>query len=251
MRTSLYILPFWLFICKGTVFASEIPAEKDLPFKKIKFQVLDLKTKEPLARGEESITYNDGKITKITEYFSTGKNPSILQSEMATTRLSNLNVLEYRFKNSQTGEMVELTMPTPPDASVVYSAKQGDPPKKSEYKWSERTIIGKTLHHFIVRNWKAIIAGEKPDFDLFVPMKRDQFKFRLRKKGEERYKNKTTHLVSLEPANWAIRALVPRMHFFYAVQDGIPVLLKYEGATTVAIDGDESREVAIDFEYET
>jgi hypothetical protein len=41
------------------------------------------------------------------------------------------------------------------------------------------------------------------------------------------------------------------MDFFYTVKSGIPVLVRYEGATTVAINGDDKKEVAIEFEYES
>jgi hypothetical protein len=82
-------------------------------------------------------------------------------------------------------------------------------------------------------------------------MKRDQFKFRVRKDRDIQLKEQTAHVVSLEPANWAIRALVPRMDFFYTVKNGVPVLVRYEGATTVAINGDDKREVAIEFSYES
>lgn len=225
--------------------------ESELPFKKIMFRVLDIKTNNELANGIETIAYKNGSITKNTEYYAADKNRSIIQTELASTNLANLTINEYRFKNNQTGEQVELAMSNPPVALVSYTQKKDDKPQKSEYRWTDRTIIGKTLHHFIVRNWTILSAGKSPDFDLYVPMKRDQFKFRVRKDRDVQIKDQVAHVVSLEPANWAIRALVPRMDFFYAVKNGVPVLVRYEGATTVAINGDDKREVAIEFSYET
>lgn len=225
--------------------------ESELPFKKIIFRVLDIKSHNELANGIETIAYKNGSITKNTEYYTPDKNRTIIQTELATTILANLTINEYRFKNNQTGEQVELSMTSPPLATVSYTQKRDEKPQKSEYRWTDRTIIGKTLHHFIVRNWASLIAGKSPDFDLYVPMKRDQFKFRVRKDRDVQIKDQTAHVVSLEPANWAIRALVPRMDFFYAVKNGVPVLVRYEGATTVAINGDDKREVAIEFSYES
>jgi len=242
-----------LTIPQTMALGQSVPAnyESELPFKKIIFRVLDIKTNSELASGVETIAYKNGSITKNTGYYTSDKNRSIIQTELATTTLANLTINEYRFKNNQTGEQVELAMTTPPVALVNYTPKKDDKTQKSEFRWTDRTIIGKTLHHYIVRNWPSLIAGKSPDFDLYVPMKRDLFKFRVRKDRDIQLKDQTAHVVSLEPANWAIRALVPRMDFFYAVKNGVPVLVRYEGATTVAINGDDKREVAIEFSYES
>ncbi len=247
--TALLIVMSHLSIASAQT--SPLAQESELPFKKIIFRVLDIKSHNELASGIETIAYKNGSITKNTEYYTTDKNRTIIQTELATTTLANLTINEYRFKNNQTGEQVELSMTSPPLATVSYTQKRDEKPQKSEYRWTDRTIIGKTLHHFIVRNWASLIAGKSPDFDLYVPMKRDQFKFRVRKDRDVQIKDQTAHVVSLEPANWAIRALVPRMDFFYAVKNGVPVLVRYEGATTVAINGDDKREVAIEFTYES
>lgn len=230
---------------------SELTPEGELPFKKILFRVVDLKSNQPIAHGVETINIDDGKITKNTEYYTPGKRSSIIQSEVATSNLKNLAVSEYRFKNNHTGEQVELLMKAPPVARLTYIAKASDPPQQFEYRWSDRTVVGKTLHHFIVRNWRHLLDGKSPEFELFVPMKRDHFKFRIRRDREVKINDQMTQLISLEPANWAIRAFVPRMEFFYVTRQGLPVLVRYEGATTVTINGDDKREVVVDFEYES
>ena len=56
--------------------------------------------------------------------------------------------------------------------------------------------------------------------------------------------------VSLELDNWALRQLAPSMMFYYRERDGLPVLERYEGPTTVVIDNDANRKVIIDFQYE-
>ena len=241
-------------VCAITPLASQEAAltpEQELPFKKINFRVLDIKTNAPLATGIETIVISSGKITKNTEYFTADKGRSVIQSEFATTDLKNLTINEYKFKNNQTGEQVELSMPVPPLARLKYVAKTNDKSENFDYRWSNQTVVGKTLHHYIVRNWMGLLGGKSPEFELFVPMKRDHFKFRVRRDRDVKLKDQQAHVISLEPANWAIRALVPRMDFFYAVKSGVPVLVRYEGATTVAINGDDQKEVAIEFEYES
>jgi hypothetical protein len=225
--------------------------EQELPFKKIIFTVLDIKTKKPLATGFETISIQSGQITKNTEYYSVPPKRSLIQSELAVSDLKTLTLQQYRFNNIQTGENVELAMATPPTARLVYKSSSVSKPENFEYQWTSRTIVGKTLHHFIVRNWINLLDGKSPEFDLFVPMKRDHFKFRVRHDREAAFQSAPLSVISLEPSNWAIRALVPRMEFFYALKNGLPVLKRYEGRTTVTIDGDDQREVAIEFDYET
>jgi len=227
-----------------------VDVEQELPFKKIIFKVLDPKSGEELAWGEETIQCREKILTKSTQYYLPGASKKVIQTESSVANLENLQVREYKFSNESTGERVDLSMAQPPIAELVYVEKPNKNPERSQYKWTDRTIIGKTLHHYIVRKWNDIIRDAAPDFDLFVPMKRDYFGFRLRKDGETKIRGQIAQVISLEPKNWAIRKLVPRMHFHYVVINGIPQLVRYEGATTVAINGDETREVAIEFNYE-
>lgn len=245
-----------LFFLAPGIFASETPLQKpiphnDLPFKRIIFRVFDYKNNDILASGIETINIQDGFIIKNTEYYATEKNAQIIQIESATTDLKTLLTSNYSFKNNTTGEQVHLSMKEPPLARLVYIPKVDEKPQKFEYKWTKNTVIGKTLHHYITRNWANLMGGKQPDFELFVPMKRDRFKFRIRRDRTLNYKGNSTHVISLEPANWAIRALVPRMEFFYTLKGDLPLLVRYEGATTVAINGDDKREVAIEFNYES
>jgi hypothetical protein len=250
-----YAMPLCVFAClalSGLAIGQEITAigfDKELPFKKITFKVLDPKSGAELAWGEESIDYQETAIKKSTVYYRPGPTKKIIQSESSVVSLDTLQVKEYMFSNDTTGEKVDLTMRQPPVAELVYVEKPNKAPERSQYKWTEQTIIGKTLHHFIVRKWNDIIRDRRPEFVLFVPMKRDSFGFRLRKEREAKLGGQVAYVISLEPQNWAIRKLVPRMDFYYVVVEGLPRLSRYEGATTVAINGDSDREVAIDFDY--
>ena len=229
----------------------QVSIENDLPFKRIVFRVLDYKNSQLIASGVETINVQNGVITKSTEYYAAEKERPIIQSESAITDLKTLLTREYMFKNITTGEQVQLSMKDPPLAKLVYVPKANEKAQIFEYKWGNNTVIGKTLHHYINRNWSNLMSGKQPEFELFVPMKRDHFKFRIRRDRTVTHKNQSTHVISLEPTNWAIRALVPRMEFFYVVRDDLPLLVRYEGATTVTINGDDKREVAIEFNYES
>ena len=57
--------------------------------------------------------------------------------------------------------------------------------------------------------------------------------------------------ISLELDQWALRQLAPSMLFMYKEVSGVPRLERYEGPTTVTIDGDPDRKVRIEFRYQT
>jgi hypothetical protein len=85
---SLYLLSSVFALTNA--YSQEVTPEQELPFKKIIFRVLDIKSNAPLALGVETIEVTPGKITKNTEYFTADKSRDVIQSESATTDLKNL-----------------------------------------------------------------------------------------------------------------------------------------------------------------
>jgi steroid 5-alpha reductase family enzyme len=229
--------------------------QKELPFKRIEFVVKDLAKQEVLSVGRETIVFEGDVISKNTEYFLTSTLPAddkeSVQTEQSKVQLSDLRILDYYMINRQVGEEVKLA---PVNGSEKYQAeyrpKKDTPMTKDQIEWTKKMIVGKTLHHLIVRKWSEIKQSKDVEFRLLVPMKRDSFSFRVRKSSDITDKNKiTTSVLSLEPTNWAIRSLVPKMDFHYQVLDSLPTLVRYEGATTIPINGDDKRLVSIDFSY--
>ena len=228
--------------------ATEIDYKQELPFSRIDFTVKDLKSGKEIAWGEESIVYDSGTITKATLYYPPGTERKVLQEETSKVALASLEVKEYLLSNKASGEKATVEMISK-TATVSYQEKPADKPKTMSYEWTPQSIIGKTLHHYIVRYWDKIIAGKAPDFNLLVPMKMDHFMFRTRLKSADQVDGKNLYVISLEPASWAIRNFVPQMDFNYRIVDGAPLLVSYVGATTITIDGDDKRLVTINFSY--
>jgi steroid 5-alpha reductase family enzyme len=220
----------------------------DLPFAAIHFKVFDKKSGKEISWGEETIDSKGDQLVKVTEYYPPGAEKKVIQRESSSVNMKDLYVEEYQLSNFMSGETA--TIKNKEGSLLVgYQEKSTDPVKEIKYIWSKATIIGKTLHHFIVRNWNDIIAGNPSKFDLLVPMKQESFGFRTRLVRTYDKATSKVHVISLEPQNWAIRTLVPQMDFHYTVQNGLPRLDYYEGATTIAIDGDDDRIVTIDFKY--
>lgn len=231
--------------------AAEAKFAEDIPYSKITFEVYDAKSKDLISSGTETIQFDGKNIQKTTQYFSADAQHKLLQTEECSFDDKSLRIVHYSMNNEATGESVLLQMPPASDeASVTYRPDSKKKPEESSYKWTSQTVVGKTLHHIIVRQWRSILKDEAAKFDLFVPMKRDHFAFRVRNDRSYVKDGATYYVLSLEPQNWAIRSLVPEMDFHYREVDGVPRLDRYEGATTITIDGKENRKVTIDFHYE-
>ena len=231
--------------------AAEPKFADDIPYSKITFEVYDAKSKDLISSGTESIQFDGKNIQKTTQYFSADSQHRLLQTEDSQFDDKTLRIINYSLSNESTGESVLLKMPVgSDDAAVTYKANAKSRAEENTYKWTSQSVIGKTLHHIIVRQWQSILKDEPAKFELFVPMKRDHFAFRVRKDSSYTKDGVKYYVLSLEPQNWAIRSLVLQMDFHYREADGVARLDHYEGATTITIDGKEDRKVTIDFHYQ-
>lgn len=250
MRTTFLILGAMLQMVSPAN-AAETKFADDIPYSKITFEVYDAKSKDLISSGIESIQFDGITIQKTTQYFSANSPQKLLQTEECLFENKSLRIINYSMSNEATGETVLLKMPVDSkEAVVTYKPNSKSKVEESVYKWTDQSVVGKTLHHIIVRQWRSILKDDYALFDLFVPMKRDHFAFRVRKDSTYVKDSVTYHVLSLEPQNWAIRSLVPKMDFHYHEVDGVPRLDHYEGATTITVDGKEDRKVTIDFHYQ-
>jgi hypothetical protein len=223
----------------------------ELPYKGINFVVKDAVSKQPISEGREEILSENGFMTKKTTYWLAGDaQKKLIQEETCSFELNSLRPRYYKFQNFRTGEFVSLS-----GASVDSFAEKLDyrdsstkPELTVAFKWQPDTVFGKTLHHLIVRAWDKLIKDQHQSFPLYVPMKRDQYMFRVVRKSDAQ---KSISIISLEPDNWAFRQLAPAMLFYYEERNKIPTLVRYEGPTTVDIDNKPDRKVLIEFGYES
>lgn len=226
----------------------------DLPYKAINFVVMDANSKRPISEGRETIVVENGFMTKNTTYWRSGDaSKKTIQEETCSFELKTLRPRYYKFQNSETGESVYLGAENRDSFAekLVYRDSLTKPENSLPFKWEPNLVFGKTLHHIIVRSWEKLVGGQHEAFQLYVPMKRDQFKFRVVKKSDAMTGDKPVKIISLEPDNWAFRQLAPSMFFHYEEKNKVPTLIHYEGPTTVVIDNKPDRKVTIDFNYES
>lgn len=222
----------------------------ELPFKAINFSVLDWKTKKPISDGTETINYSDGVISKKTIYWRPGDKNNIIQEESCSFDIKTLRPKAYKFTNKFTGESVLLSGRGYWADSINYRESQSRPEVVTPFPWEPKLIIGKTLHHLIVRAWSVLQDGQSKSFPLFVPMARDQYGFRVVKRKNASLNGATATVLSLELDNWALRQLAPEMLFYYVERSNLPLLERYEGPTTVVTDENKDKKVTIEFSYE-
>jgi hypothetical protein len=207
---------------------------QELPYKRINFLVRDKDSSAPISEGKEEILFKDGLMTKKTLYWLAGdKEQKIIQEETCSFELTTLRPLSYQFRNFATGESVVLSGLNV--TSFADKLTYRDALDKQEvtvpFKWQQNLIIGKTLHHLIVRSWENFTKNESKSFPLYVPMKRDLYMFRVTPISAAKKSDENVKVISLEPDNWAFRQLAPSMFFHYEKRNNIPTLVKYEGPT--------------------
>jgi hypothetical protein len=234
--------------------SQKVTDNADLPFRFISFVVKDAQTDRPLSEGREDISFQNGVMTKSTSYWRFGDSKKdVIQEEVCSFAIGSLRPIKYRFQNKITGEVVELNGDANAQFAerLIYQGSAGAPKVEGSFSWQNGMIFGKTLHHLIVRSWGSLLEGRSQAFTLFVPMKRDDFRFRVIKKESSIGEPKNLlHLISLEPDNWAVRQLAPAMRFYYSDKEAVPMLMRYEGPTTVVVDNDANRKVVIEFAYD-
>lgn len=243
---------FWIF--PSIAKSNPIPIERELPFKFISFLVKDAKSEQPLSEGREDISFEQGFMTKATRYWAFGDSEKkLIQEETCSFQLKSLRPRSYKFHNFKTGEFVSLSGPTENSFAdrLQYKELAEKPEVSGTFLWQPGLILGKTLHHGIVRAWSKLHSSKFEPFPLYLPMKRNQYLFRAVRKSEASSENSTMHRIALEPDNWAVRQLTPPMFFYYAEKNNLPTLVRYEGPTTVVVDKDSDRKVIIEFAYDT
>ncbi len=232
--------------------AAPVAPENEIPYKAIHFEVRDLKSGKNLSNGTETINRRGDQLSKETIYWLGLDKSTVIQRELATFSLSTLKPQDYQFENLQSGESVSLAQVSPnsDDIMIRYRPAKGLKDETTQIRWTSDLVLGKTLHHVIVRAWEALLNGKSRAFPLFVPMKRDHYRFRVISRSKVKRPD-DTQTISLELDQWALRQLAPEMLFIYKEVSGVPRLERYEGPTTVTIDGDADRKVVIDFSYQT
>lgn len=230
------------------------PHARELPYKVIKFVVIDAESRQAISEGEERISFDGGFISKDTVYWRAGDaQKKTIQEESCSFELKTLRPRYYKFQNQGSGESVVLSGDSKEAFAekLLYRDTLSKPEVSIPFKWRPELIIGKTLHHVIARSWPTLIEGKPRSFELFVPMKREQYSFRVSKKSEAKDGGDLVRTISLEPDNWAFRQLAPAMLFHYSQRGETPTLIRYEGPTTVNIDNKPDRKVIINFAYES
>jgi hypothetical protein len=247
-------LHFFVAFYGSSTHANPVSVDMELPYKYISFIVKDAKTGKPISEGREDLKQENGYMTKTTKYWLFGDhNKSVIQEETCSFELKSLRPRYYKFQNAKTGEFVSLSGLN--ESAFAENLRYKDAADKPEvsgtFAWKSGMIFGKTLHHLIVRSWSKLVKNEHESFPLYVPMKRDQYVFRVSKKSDKTTADVVTRVISLEPDNWAFRQLAPSMLFFYAEKNGVPTVVRYEGPTTVTVDKDSDRKVVIEFAYDS
>lgn len=208
---------------------------------KMDFQIRDPATREVFFQGYERVTDNGPNTRKETFFFDVNLKEVLVED--AVYNRESLRMENYNSQSPMTGE--ETIMKTDGNSiQIKFRPKSGDSFKETTLSWTPDTIHGKVFDDLIVRNWDKLLQGQKLKFDLILP-------FRLESRGFQIFHNRRTtaegqdlEVFSLQVQNILLRALIPKMEFYYA-RSPKPVLKIFTGPSGLPIKGKPNQMVEI------
>jgi hypothetical protein len=210
----------------------------------IRFEVVDARSGARLYEGFESIEVKGGVVSKRTVYRAPDAGEVMV--EQVRYALDSLKVDEFVSELPLSGEVTRLRSDGD-SLEVSYVERRGEEPRRSDaLSWDEKTRIGKTLHHIIVRAWDRLLSGQPERFKLLVPSKFSSYDFQLVHRRADPATRDGLFVFRLEPSSWLMRGLVDPMDFYY---DAERRAVKYVGPSTVGYYDDPDRTVEIRFSY--
>lgn len=212
----------------------------------INFTVHHMDSNEILYRGTERITINESKYFKLNKYYDpTGK---VVLEEETIYATSDLKLHLYRYHNMQNDEktFAQLEGNT---LKVQYQKSPKDELQKGTIEWTPSSIHGKTFLEFIVKNWTTVSAGKDLNFALAIPYRFDHINFRIRQtKVVESKDSPPLHYLALEPQNFFLRTVAPKISFIFSGGQQ-PKVKSFFGPTGLLVDGKQEETVRVDFQY--
>ncbi|HYX39727.1 MAG TPA: hypothetical protein VE954_42070 [Oligoflexus sp.] len=222
-------------------FITASPAQGKEASDTMEFQIRDPATREVFFQGFEKV-HDTGASTRKETFFFDKARKEVLMEDAVYNR-ETLRMETYVSRSSVTGE--ETVLKTEGKSLKISYRAEGDAPfKETTLSWNADTFHGKTFDDLIVRNWDNLLQGKMLKFDLVLP-------FRLESRGFQIFRTKRTNLdgqdvevFALQPQNFLLRALVPKMEFFYAPGTR-PQLKMFSGPSVIPIQGETNRTVEI------
>jgi hypothetical protein len=197
----------------------------------IKVDVFDPSSGRQLYTGGELIVeLPDGTVNKQT-WYSASSSQQIIQKEEISFHMSDLRVKQYRFENSESGELVESNVAEGDKLVIKHRADQNAKLTEKSWAWMSDAVVGKTLVHFMEKRWQDLNKDQKLKVHLLVPSKADAFVFRMERVKNARSGQEGATVIKMEPDSWLVRQFVPLMEFWFRGQP--PVIEEFTGPSPV------------------
>lgn len=119
---------------------------------------------------------------------------------------------------------------------------QGDDSKRFTFELTEDTVVDAGFDAYIRENWSAFADNQHQQVRFAVAGQSRLLDMTISRAGRQGELTRFT----VEPANWFVRLLVPRITLHYDAQRQ---LKRYEGFSNLSPPGDGSRQVVIEFDH--
>lgn len=212
----------------------EVPA-------KMEFQIRDPATREVFFKGYEKFTDTGPNARKET-FFYDSTNKEVLVEDAVYNR-ETLRMESYISRSQLTGEETILTSEGNA-LKIRYRAEGDDPYQETKLAWTTDTFHGKVFDDLIVRNWDSLMQGRTLKFDLILPFRLEARGFQIFHSRRLNREGQDLEVFSLQPQNFLLRALVPKMEFLYTAGPK-PQLKIFTGPSVIPIQGETNRMVEI------
>lgn len=210
-------------------------------FPKMEFQIRDPATREIFFQGYERVTDNGATTRKETFFFDMGRKEALVED--ALYNRESLRMESYVSRSSVTGE--ETIMRTEGKRiQIKYRPEADDSFKETTLPLTPDTLHGKVFDDLIVRNWDKLLQGQMLKFDLVLPFRLESRGFQIFHNRRATAEGQDLEVFSLQPQNFILRALVPKMEFYYA-RGPKPELKIFTGPSVIPIKGETNRMVEI------
>jgi len=222
-------------------FTTQLMASNDGLPETLVFKVVDLANKKTIMEGDETVSQKAHETLKVTQYRDLqGK---LVQKESIVFDSQTLTTTSFQSENFAVGEKINLQK-NGDSYKLTYKESKDSTESNHIIEPIGKKVIGKVLHNLTVRNWEKLMAKVGVALELLVPSQQKSFDFNLVQSEETEGILK----LSLEPDSWLIRKLVDSMYFYYS-KTSSPLLIKYEGPTTVLLKDGYPDKIRIDFTY--
>lgn len=204
---------------------------------------LELSSNEPVYKEEHEEYLENGKHTLTYTYYKDPNGKLIATRKMDFTK--NLAKPDYKLEDFRNGYIEGASVLNEKEIKVFSRKNRNEQLSETLLSVPEPCVIDGGFNHFVKSHWEEMMKGKVFSFNFVAPIKKDFYKFRIRKIREEIQNGKPAVEIYLEIDNFLLRAFVDPIKIEYDVQSRR--IIAYRGISN--INNSEGKSYVVKLEY--